>query len=303
LKASLQLINCKKVYLQKGEKITMSKLSSDSLFHFTGEIKTLFKILLNGIRPSYCIEDYAMLYNQKKAAFLLAVPMSCFCDIPLSQINNHTSTYGNYGLGLKKSWGEKHGITPVAYVYKNSMWVKQLEELFEIFAKYIPEIKDKSLISSNGSIKTYDGKSVHLKNIDAFSNNYRYIFSFIKPYEGTLFRLEKKNKANVKFYDEKEWRYVPLGIIPQFVFAKSYQNMMDTGLDEEIKSYTENIEKHYMLRFNVEDINHIILRSDSEKADLVGFIDQNPGLYDAVPGFRDILLTKVQTLEKLKIDY
>ncbi|WOK07071.1 abortive infection system antitoxin AbiGi family protein [Imperialibacter roseus] len=281
----------------------MSKLSSDSLFHFTGEIKTLFKILVNGIRPSYCIEDYAMLYNQKKAAFLLAVPMSCFCDIPLSQINNHTSTYGDYGIGLKKSWAEKHGITPVAYVYKNSKWVEQLWEMVKIFEQYEPEIKERSLTFSNGFSKKYSRENIHFKNVEAFGNHYRYILSFIKPYEGKLFRIGKKNKNAVKFYDEKEWRYVPPGIIPPFIPAKSYMSMMETGLDDELKSYTENIEQHYMLKFKIEDINHIILRNDSKISDLIKFIDQNPVLYDAVPEFREILLTKVQTLEKLQIDY
>src|SRR3989442_11739855 len=48
----------------------------------------------------------------------LAFPMVSSCDIPLSQVSTHMTTYGRYALGLTKTWGQKRGLTPVMYVHQ-----------------------------------------------------------------------------------------------------------------------------------------------------------------------------------------
>ena len=47
--------------------------------------------------------------------------MVCFCDIPLSDIAEHTQKYGNYAIGLKKTWAMEQGVTPILYVHDNSV--------------------------------------------------------------------------------------------------------------------------------------------------------------------------------------
>ena len=90
-------------------------LSSNSLFHFTSKFEYLKDILLNGFWPRYCIE-----YGWG-TSIDFALPMVCFCDIPLSLIEDHTKFYGNYGIGMKRSWArELKNITPVQYInYKS----------------------------------------------------------------------------------------------------------------------------------------------------------------------------------------
>ena len=75
---------------------------SDTLFHFTKNINTLKNILQNGFWPRYCLEDFNW-YNAELG--YIAYPMVCFCDIPLSRINEHVKFYGDYGIGLTKNWG------------------------------------------------------------------------------------------------------------------------------------------------------------------------------------------------------
>lgn len=74
-------------------------VSSNTLFHFTSRYQTLVSILRNrGFWPKYCKEyDWN---NDGKVNF--AVPVSCFSDIPLSQIKDHLDFYGNYGIGFRR---------------------------------------------------------------------------------------------------------------------------------------------------------------------------------------------------------
>ena len=82
----------------------MSNLSSETLFHFTG-FESLRSILENEFIPHWCIEDFYFKTNDVYAK--IAIPMVCFCDIPLGNIKEHMDDYGNCGIGMKKSWARK----------------------------------------------------------------------------------------------------------------------------------------------------------------------------------------------------
>ena len=81
-------------------------VSSNTLFHFTRDYDTLTKILKGmSFWPRYCQE-----FGWNSG---FAVPMTCFCDIPLSQIKNHIDTYGSYGIGMSKEFAIKNEINPI----------------------------------------------------------------------------------------------------------------------------------------------------------------------------------------------
>ena len=108
----------------------MSRLSPDSLFHFTPCLNNLLGILDKTFYPRYCYENFEL---TKRTTQLIewvhlidaALPMVCFSDIPLSQLMSHIKIYGKYGLGMSKEWGRREGLNPVIYFNKNSHLAKK----------------------------------------------------------------------------------------------------------------------------------------------------------------------------------
>ena len=82
-------------------------LSSDTLIHFTNSKEALKGILADNFKIKYC-QETIKLHGVEE---VLHIPMVSFCDIPLSQIKNHISSYGNYGIGLSKKWALKKRLT------------------------------------------------------------------------------------------------------------------------------------------------------------------------------------------------
>ncbi len=86
-------------------------LSTSSIFHFTNDKEKLKGILKTNFKVSYCKET--LQFNNE--GFIMHIPMVSFCDIPLSKAKNHIKSYGEYGIGLNKSWAVKNGLNPVLY--------------------------------------------------------------------------------------------------------------------------------------------------------------------------------------------
>jgi hypothetical protein len=55
-------------------------------------------MLRDGIKPRYVFERLP--YKE----YHYIVPVKCFCDIPLGKIKSHLEWFGNYGLGIKRSF-------------------------------------------------------------------------------------------------------------------------------------------------------------------------------------------------------
>ena len=156
------------------------KISSHSLFHFTSQIEFLEDILKNGFWPRYCRE-----YGWGNKYIDFAVPMVCFCDIPLSMIEEHTNFYGNYGIGVSRKWISEHKtITPVQYVAVKSYEFNYINRLLTLLKKgNIDERGIKKLLLA----KKVSGEAINKNN-------------------------DKKPK---KFYDEREWRHIPDALAPK----------------------------------------------------------------------------------------
>lgn len=237
-------------------------VSSNTLFHFTSKYDTLVKILKSqGFWPRYCME-YGWGKGRK---FNIAVAQCCFCDIPLSVIQNHTKTYGEYGLGLCKDWGIEHKLSPLHYLVENSTVVDIVNKLRKL------AIKEDNRV-----------------NVD--------YLSFIKHYKGFTYRTDEQGnlqrKNNVVFYDEREWRFVP--IIDGACACKVVNDSNDFDVNQESETT-----KEYMCKFTAADIKYIILKDEAERMMLLEEIDSMNFAKDELP----LLKSKILTSKQIKEDF
>jgi hypothetical protein len=168
-------------------------LSSDTLFHFTSERRYLENIIENGFFPRYSKEDlsvFSSAFGDDLESLEFAVPMICFCDIPLSKVKEHISVYKGYGIGCTKAWGIEKGISPVLYAKPTSETVQSIQNA-HLILKSLQHIEEED--------------AAKLRNL---KENLTRLMRFVKPYEGR-FEHDGKIFENKRFYDEREWRYVP----------------------------------------------------------------------------------------------
>jgi hypothetical protein len=163
-------------------------VSSSVLFHFTRSLDCLKGILKNGFFPRYCLE-YTLEPGDRRAASkrrppMHAVPMVCFCDLPMSLIGKHYEKYGPYGIGLDKAWGLKNGVAPVIYTHRRAQTRQPILRLTSIAVKTGNEKAEKDL---------------------------KVLAAYTKPFVGPAWRERNRPRfqPGVRFYDESEWRYVP----------------------------------------------------------------------------------------------
>ena len=84
---------------QQGESTVAVRTNShtSTLFHYTKSVNTLLTILKEGLRFTYCFEEYPLVPDR-----IVGVPMISFCDIPISDSVEHAQKYGAYAIGLTK---------------------------------------------------------------------------------------------------------------------------------------------------------------------------------------------------------
>lgn len=161
--------------------VPLPPLSANSLFHFTNRLDNLVNILKQEFRPRFCLEDFSLLFPPRpddKGEW--AVPMVCFCDLPLSQTGFHLSVYGDYGIGLTKEWGKRNGISPVLYAYPGSILTTKFSAMLRAASEADTSDEGPGLL-----------------------NDFYDLMCFVKPYEGDLWR-EERVIPNVRFYNERE---------------------------------------------------------------------------------------------------
>lgn len=247
-------------------------LSSDTFFHFTSSLENLKGILNHTFKPRYCLESTNYLNRELEEE--MAYPMVCFCDIPLSKLKTHMSQYGSYGIGLKRSWGFKNGFSPIIYTRRGSTTAKAYSNLIKIFKNHEGSLLSDTLIS-----KEFSSLLMHTK-----------------PFSGSM-RRNNKN-IRVRFYDEKEWRWIPDTSNSD---SRNHLEREEYNNPELIREQNEHLANRFRLRFGPEDINYLILNSETEIDEFIHSLDRIKDGFDSRTKRK--LTSRILTKERIVKDF
>lgn len=205
---------------KKSEPILKQNLSSSTLFYFTDKLEWIIDSLKNGFLCRYHFERLPFFLPSGYIA-----PIKCFCDIPLSLIKRHLEWYGSYGIGIDKKIGIRSGVTPVLY---------------------IPDV--------NSPIKKSIFRSLRSDKLSTDP-----LLPYYKKYDGEAFNLRTGKMHKLRFYDEREWRYVPKG-------SKLYvhKNYDEKKVEEVLKTYNGKVNLLPRLKIDLDSLEYILVASPDD---------------------------------------
>ena len=233
-------------------------------------------VLSDNFKLSYCREKAK--FGTGTGGSDLQVPMVSFCDLPLSQVKNHIVSYGSYGIGLTKQWAKKQQLNPVMYMDRGSM----LAESYYKAAKFLTSKEARELA---------DAQSKELKDsLYALID----VLGYVKNYQGDVERQDGTVIKNYKFYDEREWRYVPK--YEGYLWIKN--NSLFANKDKK-STILSKIDSHRLI-FEPNDIKYIIIKDESEIADFVRHLQMAKAKFS----YDDVLrvTTRIITIDEINDD-
>lgn len=210
--------------------------------HFTKRSNVLIKILESMFfQVSYAKEEIIGIDTTRT----FGIPMVSFCDIRLSQLSEHITKYGQYGIALNKSWAVSRGLNPVSYINKDCSMFNRLDTRLRALRDSMIHLK------LEGTIGEYKET---LEQYNDFINTIRYM----KNYEGDLIRNKKPPIKDYRFANEHEWRYIPnieSDIVP---IRKVVPNT--NWKSEANKSIIQKDDSR--LSFSLDDIKYIFIKDE-----------------------------------------
>ncbi len=251
----------------------MPAISSDTLFHFTNK-ENLLGILEKEFCPRFSLEHYQI---DEKTSFKIGIPMVSFCDIPLSMVHRHMTKYGNYGIGMSKEWAERSRLNPVLYLRRGSETTRILDDVLNSISKDVKGVRK---------------VGVEIESLTEQRDLLFKLFAFTKSFDS-----HSEDGDITKYYDEREWRYVPgLSLYKGTQILLPERQFKDPLLSKE----NEELKK-VSLRFEPSDINYIIIKEESERLDLIKEIGRIKGKYNS--DTRSVLLSKIISAEQILQDF
>lgn len=232
-------------------------VSSESLFHFIRKIEWLLEILENKSFQARYVYE-----NTLEAEYKAGIPMKCFCDIPLGVIKKHIHSYGKFGIGIKKSFAKKQYVTPVIYFHSKS----------DTYYRYISSIGKNDIFGSQFSL-----------------------FPYFKVDSRTT--TEDGKKSTERFYDEREWRF-----IPGSAELVDCTNLSDSKITEKLKKLNDDLAKKrevFLLPFEFDDITYIFVQFEKDIDEVIRVIRK----LEASQMQKDRLIAKIITSRQIERDF
>lgn len=231
----------------------MRESTENSLYHFKSKKEYLISILEDfSFKPRYNTETVILKKVDGSKVLNINIPMICWTDVPLERIGIHTTRYGCYGIGVTKIWALKNLVNPVIYLIQDTGLANSLHNLVEIILEIGEELENDSNLKKR--IARFTGPLFHAHNM---------LSQYIKPYS---FQGLNNIQEERKFYDEKEWRY-----IPEAQFPNINLNIPTNISKDELESINSKL-SDFKLKFSHEDLDAIIISNNSEKEEIEGVI-------------------------------
>ena len=184
------------------------KVSLEYIAHYTRKFENLCSILeSHHFQIHYCLENYYFI----KKGLHIHIPMVCFTDLPNGISGKHKRRYGKYAIVFNKDWAANKHISPILYLRKDGQFTNTIRKIYKQ--------SDASIINE--------------------------LFAFRKPYCASYYdhKKGKWSENNRRFYDEREWRFVPKDYLE---FCGSY------------------LYKHKVLYFNLSEIEQVYVTNKKE---------------------------------------
>jgi hypothetical protein len=152
------------------------------------------------------------------------VPLVSFCDIPLGVIKEHIDWYGNYAIGIKREFARTLNVCPIWYIHKNNR-------------AYIEMHNNKTLNNSP-------------------------ILPYLKMFLGEQ-KYRDGASMKKKFYDEREWRYIPRVDSEPYIIEGSTFKEIEVIFDKD-----HNKIRKTKMAISAHTIEYIIVSEEHEKEQL-----------------------------------
>ena len=280
------------------------------MFHYTKNGSSLLGIIEHGFRFGYCFEELdetiarfiyrpsvemAKILGSCEEKYGIAIPMICFCDIPISRADGHRANYGDFCIGLNKEMVRTQlpNINPV--LYQSSSWImhtyKTLVESIPRQEQIDDYFKQIELLTQG---KTAADEASEIIKAHLSGNLPRLEIEAI-PAVKLLLSLVK---TDISKYDEREWRiFWEENIDIKFGLTEELYNQKRTEYNNQIKNqyatFVSNI------------VNHIIVPTESYVPCVIDKIKNSTTILGkaATEGDKEMLITRITTFERIENDF
>lgn len=307
----------------------MNNPNASSLFHFTNSFDVLKAIVREGLMFAYSYEEHNFfdLPEEDFPSFKgIAIPMICFCNTPLSRVENHARVYGKYFVAIDKEFLMKMcGPILNAVIYYNS---NNLARSIFCLNKTKSYILDTFIRSLNGINQSDKEKITDIlsrdesieKRMNKLSSDFRerinsickfnfaadFILGLSKPIFG-------KNKLGEDVYldEEREWRAFWMNDCIENLKWK-YYNCKDEFSEEKdsLKSLISNSSDSHLTLPSIEWANmitSICVEKEAQIPELVDFILSSRTFFGCednykVPNIKHYIISRITSFERLSKD-
>lgn len=310
----------------------MDAINSSSFFHYRSNKDDFYKIIKKGFSFRYSFEPLGATFakankaskrHHSKSSIIdnetkgIAMPMVCFCDIPLLRATKHRNNYGDFCIGVDKDMMIKRFspiINPIFYV--SSEAVKQgFEELVALKRELQPTFEEIKKVDDNSEgitdlsdlwslIKKPDVQPIVNKGMQYFKVYFSLMqyMALCKTYNGKNYKGE-----DVCFYDEREWRvfFYDLGKTKWVYDTTSsdfekIRHVRNKDL-EKIKFFQTIIRPDDVDRI----ISHIIVPSEKDVPDIIKEIIKSRTIFGHHMSMekKRLIISRVTSFERIEKDY